>query len=379
MKKIILYGLLLVGILAGGLFVGKQFKQRETEKIPRKEKRMYKFPDENQQHEGTWLTWPHSHTYGKKYANSIEYIWIDMVKALSPGEKVHIVAYDNALKDHIEQTLQGANCNLKNIDFVIAKSDDVWARDTGPMFVYDSQGKLTIADFSFDGWGKKTPYKNDDAIPKAVARQRDLPVVDISSFVLEGGSVEISKDGTVMATRSSVVSKHRNPKLNQQDAEKYFKKYLGATNFIWLDGVVGEDITDAHIDGFARFYNNDTILTVPKKDFFDLYENIKDSDYRKLRSARNASGKPYQVIEVPLTAKNVTGLDYKGSYLNYYLENKVLLLPVYGDSNDRIAIEQMAKLYPNRRVVPINVAPLYKNGGMLHCVTQQEPFAKDNH
>ncbi|MBB5182124.1 agmatine deiminase family protein [Catenisphaera adipataccumulans] len=336
----------------------------------------YTFPDENQKHEGTWLIWPHAHTYGKAYARSIEPIWIEMVKALAPGEHVHIIAYDQKLKKHIVSKLNEAGVDRNQVDFVIAKSDDVWARDTGPMFVYDAQGQLHIVDFGFDGWGKKTPYRKDDRIPQTVAKATGIPRIDVSKFVLEGGSVDIAADGTVLATKSAVISKNRNPHCSQAKAERYLKKYLGAKKFIWLEGVTDEDITDAHIDGFARFYDAQTILTVPEEDFFDLYENIKASDYDTLQEATNASGERYKIVEVPLTSKNVTGLDYKGSYLNYYLGKEVLLLPVYDDANDQTAVTIMQNLYPDHTIVPINVTALYKNGGMLHCVTQQQPLSQ---
>lgn len=336
----------------------------------------YQFVDETKAHEGTWLNWPHAHSYGKKYASEIEDIWIAMTKALSESENVHIVAYDLDLKAHIIERLQQEKIDLKRIDFVIAKSDDVWSRDTGPIFAFDKENTLTIVDFAFDGWGKKTPYQHDDKIPQAVAKAKNINLVTIDDFVLEGGSFEMSPDHSLMATRSSVISKNRNPNLSQQQAENYFRQYLGATNFIWLNGVVDEDITDAHIDGFARFYDEKTILTVPKKDFAELYEKVDMQDYQILTNAKNSQGEKYKIIEVPLTKKNVKKLGYKGSYLNFYVANEVLLLPIYADENDQQAIALFTKLYPNKKIVPINVSKLYKNGGMIHCVTQHQPKAK---
>lgn len=297
-----------------------------------------------------------------------------MIKALSPDEKVHIVAYDEDLKDEIIKKLEAVSANMENIDFVIAKSDDVWARDTGPMFAKDKDGQLVIIDFAFDGWGKKTTYKNDDDIPKSVAIEKKLPIVDVSDFVLEGGSIEIAPDMTALLTKSCVVSKNRNSNLSVEDAEHFLSKYLGVKKFIWLDGVTDEDITDAHIDGFARFYDENTILTVPEADFFNLYEGIKEEDYKILTTATNTENKPYEIVEIPLTKKNVRGLDYKGSYLNFYLGNKSVLVPVYGDENDEVALQIISELYSDRAIVPINVVPLYKNGGMIHCVTSHQPF-----
>ena len=149
--------------------------------------------------------------------------------------------------------------------------------------------------------------------------------------------------------------------------------YLGITNFVWLEGALNEDITDAHIDGMARFLDSHTILAVARDDFGDLYESISMADYDKIVSARNAAGEPYKVVEFPLTKKKMKGLGYKGSYLNFYIGNKVILMPVYNDVNDSVAAELLARLYPGRRVVKVDVTKLYKYGGMLHCVTQQQP------
>lgn len=333
----------------------------------------YRFPSEEGIHEGTWLTWPHHHTYGMEYREEVEDIWLEMAFALHTGEMLHIVAYDETEQRRITKLLQAEGMDMSRVDFVIAKSDDVWSRDTGPMFVLDENGKLSIADFAFDGWGGKMPYQKDDKIPQVVAAEKKIPILSIPDFVLEGGSVELDGSGTAMLCKSSVVSESCNLKLSVKQAEEYLTRYLGVTNFIWLEGVVGEDITDAHIDGMARFYDAKTLLTVSEKDFFELYEVILESDYETLRSAKNAEGEPYEIIELPMTAKHVDGLDYKGSYLNYYVGNEVVLVPVYGDANDAIATEILSQLYSTREIVPIDVTSLYQYGGMLHCVTQQQP------
>lgn len=336
----------------------------------------YKMPSEDLEHEGTWLIWPHSYTYGKDYRKEIEGIWIQMVKALHHDERIHIIAYNKKEQMRIIKLLEEDQIDRNQIDFVIAKSNDVWVRDTGPIFVFDENNKLAIANFKFDGWGEKVEYKHDDQIPVVVGNQMEMPVVDIFDFVLEGGSIEIDGNGTLMATLSSTVSKNRNQTLSIPEVENFLSKYLGVSNFIWLNGVVDEDITDAHIDGIARFLDDSTILTVSKDDFSQLYEHIDMKDYDTLKIAKNIRGETYKMIELPLTKKNVKGLDYKGSYLNYYIGNKVVLMPVYEDENDIVAMDIIARLYPGRKIVPIVVNDLYRYGGMLHCVTQQQPWSE---
>lgn len=336
----------------------------------------YYFPAEDEQHEGTWHTWPHHYTYGMKYRNEIEPIWIQMVVALHPKERIHIVAYNKKERSRIDKLLTKEGVDMGKVDFVISKSDDVWIRDTGPIFVRDAKGKVFIADFKFDGWGKKVSYRYDDAIPKNVAKATGIPILTSIDLILEGGSLELDGKGTVMLCKSSLISRNRNSKMHVEEVKEYLTRYLGVKNFILLEGVLDEEITDAHIDGIARFYDDQTLLTVSEADFFSLYEGIQERDYDTLHRAVNAKGKPYTIVELPMTAKNVQGLSYKGSYLNYYVGNEVVLVPVYNDVNDKLAIDILKKVYVNKEMVPIDVSALYPYGGMLHCVTQQQPQSK---
>ena len=154
-------------------------------------------------------------------------IWIQMAATLSQDESVHIVAYEENLKQHIEDTLEKTNADMNQIDFVIAPSDDVWIRDTGPIFVKDEKGQLAIMSFSFDGWGKRCPIQRIIKFPQSVAEQKIIPIIDASDLVMEGGSMEISADGTLMATKSSVVSNNRNASLNTNASGRFIKKVSG--------------------------------------------------------------------------------------------------------------------------------------------------------
>lgn len=154
------------------------------------------------------------------------------------------------------------------------------------------------------------------------------------------------------------------------------KEYLGATNFIWLDGVPGLDITDFHIDDFAKFYDQSTIITMKENDLEEW--GVPNKDIQTLLKAKNALGKPYKYVNLPISKHNVIlengkDLGYKGSYVNFYIGNTVVLVPNYHDPNDKIANEIIQKLYPDREVIGIDVRELYKHGGMIHCVTQQQP------
>ena len=183
----------------------------------------------------------------------------------------------------------------------------------------------------------------------------------------EGGSIEIDGRGTLMAKRSSILNKNRNPGWTQEDAERYFTRYLGVVNFIWLDGKKRGDITDDHIDGTARFANGNVIVTFHRNDYEDPRE------YDVLVAAKDVHGKQYKIVCLPITTKKIAKLNDYGIYTNYYVGNGVVLMPTYNDASDAFAKQILADLYPDRTVVGILSTELYKDGGILHCVTQQQP------
>jgi agmatine deiminase len=336
----------------------------------------YTMPEETAQHEGTWLQWPHNDLYGPYYQDDVEPTWIAMTKALLTSEKVHIIVKNEAHKNHVISVLTTAALPLTNIDFFLFETNDVWVRDNGPVFVFDQSNKLTILDWGFNGWGGDVAYKKCDVIPNSVSSQIDIPRIDLSDCVMEGGAIEHDGNGTMMATRSSVTHESRNPNLTESEIEKYLTAYLGITKFIWFDGVYGNDITDMHIDGFMKFANESTILTMNRADLD--YWMLTNDEINTLYNATNTKGEPYEFVYVPLTKNNVKTtrgevLKMKGSYANYYIANTVVLVPTYKDENDAEALRIIQGIYPNRTVVGIDVRNLYEYGGMIHCVTQQQP------
>lgn len=339
----------------------------------------YIFPFEDEEHEGTWLQWPHDYTYGKGFKDNLEPIWVEMTRELTKGENTHIIVYNEEEKKHVENLLIEENIDTDKIDFYVYPTDDVWVRDNGPIFVYDNEDTLIMTDWGFNGWGNKTPYKKCIQIPEKLSEALDIPRIDIHEVVLEGGAVELDGNGTCLSTRSAVTNENRNPNFTEKEIEEYLKKYYGVSNVIWLDGVIGEDITDFHIDGFMKFYNKSTIITMNEEDL--LYWGLSKMDINTLLEAKDINGNSYEYINLPLSKHNVVlengiNLGYKGSYANYYIGNEVVLVPNYNDENDEKANAILQNLYPDRKVVGIDVRELYQYGGMIHCVTQQQPVNK---
>ncbi len=337
---------------------------------------LYTMPDEADLHEGTWLAWPHDYTYGAGNRSSSEQVWIDMTKELTQGEMVHMIAYNANERNHIEQVLQAENVDMNMVDFYLIETDDYWMRDNGPIFAYDANNNLVMTDWDFNGWGNSAPYAKDNLVPVAIENITGMTRIDVSDMVLEGGSIEIDGHGSALLCRSSVTNTNRNPNLSEQQVEDYLTTNLGITNFIWLDGTPGLDITDFHIDGFARFLNEDTILTLDSLDLLDW--GTSATDIQTLYSAQKPGGGNYDYVFLPQTQNNVSNywgqnLGYKGSYVNFYIGNACVLVPTYNDPNDQVALNIIQGLYPNRNVVGIDVTRIYEWGGMIHCITQQQP------
>lgn len=341
---------------------------------------MYSFPEENELHEGTWLQWPHHYQYGKTFRDRIDQTWVQLANELSSSENVYIIVYDDNEKNRVKQLLEATSVDQQNIDFYVFPTDDFWVRDNGPIYVYDQNNQLVIQDWGFNGWGNDADFRKCDIIPTEIGKISGKEVVDLNKVMInEGGSVELDGHGTLMACRSSILNRNRNPRMTQQEAEAIFKKYLGATHFVWLEGQAGLEITDQHIDGFARFGNAETIVTMEEKDLLEF--DVLASDIQTLYAAKNKEGNPYEFLKLPLTQNNVTttygkNLGYKGSYCNYYVANTKVIVPTYNDPNDTIALNLLQDLYPNREVVGIDCRNVYANGGMIHCITQQQPVER---
>jgi agmatine deiminase len=301
-----------------------------------------------------------------------------MTKALAQSEKVHIIAYNATEKTRITNLLTSNGVDLMKVDFKIFQTNDVWVRDNGPIYVKDATGKMFIQDWGFNGWGNKAAFAKCNIIPQSIGTATNTPVVNLNSAMkIEGGSYEIDGNGVFMACKSSILNSNRNPGMTQAQAEAILSTNLGITKFIWLNGVSGLEITDMHIDGFARFANPTTIVTMSNADLLNW--DVPQADITTLFAAKNKNNTPYAFVKLPLTQNNVVtaygkNLGYQGSYVNYYVGNTRVLVPFYNDPNDAVAKNLLQNLYPNKIVVGIDVRNLYEQGGMIHCVTQQQPL-----
>jgi len=340
-------------------------------------------PAEWEKHKGTWLQWPHDDTHAGNQVR-LEHIWLLMTEALHEHEMVHIVVPDERRREHVYQQSAYYGFDQNNIDLRVFPTNDVWVRDSGPIFLVNDKGELAATDWNFNGWGERYPYDKDTKIPAGIADMLSVPVFT-APITLEGGGVEVNGKGTLLATRSSIVNSNRNPHHTLEEIEELLREYLCVDHFIWLSGKEGMGDTDFHIDGAARFVDEATVLYSWSDDeSHPRYPYFKQHLY-ELERAVTQSGKPLTLVPVPVTEARVyatsgasTVAPFKsvpslGLYANYYVANDVVLVPVYGDVNDARAKAIITEHFPGRQVVGILAHLLAELGGMIHCVTQQQP------
>lgn len=354
-------------------------------KTPREEG--YFMPAEWEPHEGTWLQWPQNKIYSR-YELKLEGIWLNMVDALNDHESVHLVVADERQQEHVSQQLQYHGIGLQNVDFHTIKTDDVWVRDNGPIFVINDKGQVAITDWVFNGWGDRFDYQLDNQVPASIAEQLDLPIFEVP-MVLEAGAVEVNGKGTFHVTRSSIIDLYRNPGMSQEEIEETLGYYLGVDHFIWLTGAGrGEcdlwgDETDCHIDIVARFTDETTLLYNWTEDTSDPRHDMCALSYAAMQHSTTESGKSLSLVPLPLPEVHQTTTMTKwrkntftdAAYSNYLVANNVVLVPVYGHKNDDRALKIIGEHFPGREIISIEVVGLIEHGGAVGCVTQPQPAA----
>jgi len=299
-----------------------------------------------------------------------------MVDALADSERVNINVCDQAHEAEVRRLLAKTRARADHVTFFHIATNEPWCRDHGPMFVTRAETpRLAIIDWEYNAWGwKYPPFEDDDLVPTRIAEKTDLPVFS-PKMVLEGGSVEVNGTGTLLTTRSCLLNPNRNPDLKQQEIEQRLRDYLGVTQILWLgDGIEGDD-TDGHVDDLTRFVSRTSLVTVVEEDEDDAnFQPLRDN-YDLLRTMDAEDGTALEVIKLPMPAKIIRdGQRLPASYANFYIANKIVLLPVFADTHDRWAAAVLEKAFPKRKIVPIDCRELIWGLGAFHCLTQQQPL-----
>jgi agmatine deiminase len=327
-------------------------------------------PAEWEPHEATWLAWPHEKSDWPGKFPPIPWIYGEIVRHLARAERVRILVDGPDAEQAVRRVLKKTHADMAAVDFFYHPTDRSWTRDFCPIFVKGESGEVAVTDWEFNGWAKYDNYQRDNAVPRDVAAHLGLRCFE-PGLVLEGGSIDVNGAGKLLTTEECLLSEvqARNPGVSKREVERALADYLGATEVIWLGrGIEGDD-THGHIDDIARFTSRDTVIAAVEPD-----KSSRNHEPLKENLGRLRGRGDLKVTTLPCPEPvYFAGQLLPASYANFYIANRMVLVPVFGDPNDRAALSTLARLFPDREVIGIYCRDLVLGLGPLHCMTQQQP------
>ena len=344
----------------------------------------YRMPAEWEPHDSTWLGWPHFRADWPGKFDPIPWVYAEIVRNLARHERVDLIVNDASWEKRARMVLEKAGALSDNVYFHRWRTDRVWTRDSGCIFLTPPADRadpgLLALHFQFNAWSKYPNYEFDEKVGERMAQAAGARAMQPFSkkhrVVLEGGSIDVNGYGTLLTTEECLLSttQQRNPSMDRAAYEQIFADYFGAQSVIWLDSGIAGDDTHGHVDDITRFVAPNTVVTMVEpnersENYAALHANLG-----RLKNARTADGRKLEIVEIPMPRPVVfEGRQLPASYANFYIANGAVLVPVFNDPNDRIALNSLAELFPTREIVPIYCGDLIWGFGALHCMTQQQP------
>ncbi len=348
----------------------------------------YRMPAEWEPHAATWLAWPHNAADWPGKFHPIPWVYCDIVRHLSLVEVVHLLVQDAAAEGRAQGMLRKTGARLERVHFHRWPTNRIWLRDSGPIFVTRPEPggaePVGITNWRFNAWAKYDDWQLDDQLPLKAAELLQMPAwtpvfPGDHRVVLEGGSIDVNGCGTLITTEECLLStvQQRNAGLSKADLERVLHDYLGIDQVLWMDrGIAGDD-THGHVDDITRFVGPRTIVTVTEPNSADENHALLAENLERLRAARTLDGQPFTIVELPMPSPIVfDGQRLPASYANFYIANGLVLVPTFNDANDRKALNVLADVFPDRKVVGIHAGDLVWGLGTLHCMTQQQPAGR---
>lgn len=353
----------------------------------------YRMPGEFEHHDGCWIIWPERPDNWRLGAKPAQAVFTEVAKAISRFEQV-TVCVSHAQYDHARGVLP---CNIRVVEM---SNNDSWVRDCGPTFVVNGCGDVRGIDWDFNAWGGLVdglyfPWDEDDRVAGKICDIERKDVYRARNFILEGGSIHSDGEGTILTTEECLLSEGRNSDMTKKEIEDTLKEYLGGEKVIWLKNGIYNDETNGHVDNICCFVKPGTVLLAWTDDESDPQHEISKENYDILSNITDAKGRKLEIIKlylpkpVLITKEESGGVDevegtlprqegdrLAASYVNFYIANNGIVMPLFGDENDEKAVETLKKAFPGRDVVGIYAREILLGGGNIHCITQQQPSGK---
>lgn len=332
-------------------------------------------PDEGDKHERAYIAFGAQDAIWEDFTADVQAALGRVARAIARYEPVTVFCRQS------ERNLAEKHCGSSNVTYVITALDDIWMRDIGANFVIDDRGGLGAVDFNFNGWGDKQQHTKDAKIAKRVASDSQATYMR-SELVGEGGGIEVDGHGTGIMTESSWINANRNPDWSKAEVEEELKAQLGLRKIIWLPGIKGKDITDAHVDFYARFVTPGVVIANLDTDPESYDHKVTLAHLEILKNATDADGRKLQIhtMSPPLNPRkskfNKGNPDFAAGYINYFVVNGAIIAPEFGDkAADKKALDLLTSLYPGRKIEQLDIDAIAAGGGGIHCVTSHQPQA----
>lgn len=356
--------------------------------IPREDG--FRMPGEFEKHSGTYMIWPERPDNWRLGAKPAQHVFTQVANAIGKFEPITMVVsrsqYDNA-----------RNMLADYVKVVEMSNDDSWMRDCGATFVVDDKGNKRAIDWKFNAWGGLVdglyfPWDQDDKVAMKMSELEQVDRYRLDDFILEGGSIHVDGEGTLITTEECLLSEGRNSHLTKEEIEKVLCQYLNVSKVLWIPNGIYNDETNGHVDNICNFVKPGVVVLAWTDDENDPQYAISKAAYDYLSNEVDAKGRKLEIHKlytpkpILITKSESLGVDaidgtlprqegdrLAASYANYYTGNGFVALPVFNDPNDQKAIDLLARLYPGRKIVPIYAREILLGGGNIHCITQQVP------
>jgi agmatine deiminase len=329
----------------------------------------FAMPPEWAAHARSWMAWPCREPLWRGRMEQARDAYARVAAAIAAHEPVTMLVRP-------EQAAEARRRLGPGIDLMALPLDDSWTRDIGPTFVRDQAGRLAAIDWRFNGWGGKYPdHRADDSVPPRIAGHLGISCF-AAPFVLEGGAIHTDGAGTLLTTEQCLLNPNRNPGLDRTEMESALADWLGIARVIWLGQGLAEDETDGHVDNVACFARPGLVLALVAEDASDSNHAPLAENLARLGAARDAAGRALEVVPIAQPAeRRANGTRLPLSYINFYFANGAVIAPVFDDPADQPALDTLARIFPERRLVAVPALDIVAGGGGIHCITQQQPAA----